>query len=80
MKHNIIHVDLILEKVLRVLNLDQKASRKKLSSTGSQEETGIPDQVELEHRKPQNTPSRGTLFPTRCGTNLCKPYFTLWLT
>jgi len=41
--------DMVLE-VLRVLHLDLKAARRRLSSLGSQEWTGIPHWAELEHR------------------------------
>ena len=41
---------MMLEKELRVLHLDLKAARKRLSSTGSQEEALFPHYAELEHR------------------------------
>jgi hypothetical protein len=46
---------MVLEKKLSVLHLDQKATRRSLSSEGSQEEATICALVKLEH---------GTLKPT----------------
>jgi hypothetical protein len=57
-KHGRLQADLDLEKEVRVLRLDPKAARRRLSSAGSQEETGIPHWMELEHRTPQNPPSQ----------------------
>ena len=65
-------VDMVLEKELRVLHDNMKAARRRLSSVGFQEETGILHWVELKPRRHQSprshlhTPSyKETPTPTR---------------
>jgi hypothetical protein len=45
---------MVLEKELRVLHLEPKATRRIVCSLDSQERTLIPDWAELEHKKPPN--------------------------
>ena len=72
---------MVLEKELRVLHLDLKASRRRLSSAGSQEEYPISHWAEPEHRSLKAHPYCDTLCPTRPhflimplpGPNIFKP-------
>ena len=63
---------MVLEKELRVLHVNLKAARRRLSYVGLQEETGIPHWAELKPRRHQSslshlhTPSyKETPTPTR---------------
>jgi hypothetical protein len=56
---------MMLEKELRVLHLYLKATKRRLSSSGNQEETLTPRWPEFKHRHLKNHPHSDTLPPTR---------------
>jgi hypothetical protein len=56
---------MVLEKELRVLHLDLKASGRRLFSTGSQEEYPISYWAESKHRSLKTHPHCDTLYSTR---------------
>jgi hypothetical protein len=64
-KYGRMQTDIVLEKELRGLHLDLKAAKKRLASTGSQQEGlfCIGQSLSTEILKP--TPQCGTLPPTR---------------
>jgi hypothetical protein len=66
-KHGCIQADVVLEKDLRVLHLEPKATRRRLSSPGTQEEEGrcLLHWAELEHRTSKPRPHSDSLPPAR---------------
>ena len=60
-------VGMVLEKELRVLRLDLKAARMRLSSKGSQEEAQIIHWAEFEHYKTSSPTYTMTHFTNKAG-------------
>jgi hypothetical protein len=56
--HSSVRVDIVLEKKLKVLHLDLRIAKRRLSPTGSQEESLIPHWKDRMHRRPQSPPTQ----------------------